>query len=64
MPILPMTSVKEGTRRMRTQFPEVAGFALAVNKAHGLTLKEGVVIHLSGSKKFSPAAKHALHFVA
>ena len=64
VPILPMTSVKEGTRMMRTQFPVVAGFALTVNKAQGLTLKEGVVIHLVGSKKFRPAAKHGLPFVA
>ena len=64
VPILPMTSVKEGTRMMRTQFPVVAGFALIVNKAQGLTLKEGVVIHLAGSKKFRPAAKHGFPFVA
>ena len=48
VPILPMTSVKEGTRLMRTQFPLAAAFALTVNKAQGLTLKEGVVIHLVG----------------
>ena len=29
----------------RTQFPVVAGFALTVNKAQGLTIKEGVVIN-------------------
>ena len=29
VPILPMKSVKEGTRMMRTQFPVVAGFALS-----------------------------------
>ena len=59
-----MTSVKEGTRYLRTQFPVVAGFALTVNKAQGLTIKEGVVIHLVGSKNFRPAAKHGLSFVA
>ena len=64
VPILPMTSVKEGTRYLRTQFPVVAGFALTVNKAQGLTIKEGVVIHLVGSKNFRPAAKHGLSFVA
>ena len=30
----------------------------------GLTIKEGVVIHLVGSKRFRPAAKHGLPFVA
>ena len=64
VPILPMTSVKEKTRMMRTQFPVVAGFALTVNKAQGLTLKEGVVIHLAGSQRYRPAAKHGLPFVA
>ena len=48
----------------RTQFPLVPGFALTVNKAQGLTVKEGVVIHLVGSKRFRPAAKHGLPFVA
>ena len=49
----------------RTQFPLVAGFALTVNKAQGLTVKEGVVIHLvSSSRKFKPASKHGLPFVA
>ena len=48
----------------RTQFPVVAGFALTVNKAQGLTIKEGVVIHLNGSKNYRPASKHGLHFVA
>ena len=64
VPILPMTSVKEGTRMMRTQFPVVAGFALTVNKAQGLTLKDGVVIHLKGGVRFRPAALHGLPFVA
>ena len=64
VPILPKTSLKEGTRYLRTQFPVVAGFALTVNKAQGLTIKEGVVIHLVGSKNFRPAAKHGLSFVA
>ena len=48
----------------RMQFPIVAGFALTVNKAQGLTIKEGVVIHLVGGSKFRPAAKHGLPFVA
>jgi hypothetical protein len=56
--------MKEGTCMMRTQFPIVAGFALTVNKAQGLTIKEGVVIHLVGGAKFRPAAKHGLPFVA
>ncbi len=64
VPLLPMTSMKEGTRMTRTQFPIVAGFALTVNKAQGLTIKEGVVIHLVGGKRFRPAAKHGLPFVA
>ena len=44
----------------RTQFPVVAGFALTVNKAQGLTIKDGVVIHLNGSKIDHPASKHGL----
>ena len=48
----------------RRQFPLVAGYALTVNKAQGLTLKEGVVIHLSGGQRFRPASKHGLPFVA
>ena len=47
-----------------TQFPLVAGFALAINKAQGLTAKEGVAIHLVGSRRFRPASKHGLPFVA
>jgi len=49
---------------MRIQFPVVAGFALTVNKAQGLTVKEGVVIHVVGGKRFRPASKHGLPFVA
>ena len=64
VPILPCVSFKEGTRIMRRQFPLVAGFALTVNKAQGLTLPEGVVVHLSGSRNFRPASKHGLPFVA
>ena len=64
VPILPATTFKEGTRMTRTQFPLVAGFALTVNKAQGLTVTEGVVIHLVGSKRFRPASKHGLPFVA
>ena len=64
VPILPMMAFKEGTRVTRTQFPVVAGFALTVNKAQGLTIKEGTVIHLVGSRRFRPASKHGLPFVA
>ena len=64
VPILPKTSYKDKTRMSRTQFPIVAGFALTVNKAQGLTSKEGVVIHLVGGPKFRPASKHGLPFVA
>ena len=65
VPILPLTSYKDGTRMSRTQFPLVAGYALTVNKAQGLTIKEGVVIHLvGGGKRFRPASKHGLPFVA
>lgn len=66
VPILPITSIKDGTRVSRTQFPLVAGFALTVNKAQGLTVKEGVVIWLNGgnSRNFRPASKHGHAFVA
>ena len=64
VPILPVVAFKEGTRLTRTQFPVVAGFALTVNKAQGLTIKEGVVIHPVGSCRFRPASKHGLPFVA
>ena len=64
VPILPMTSFKDGTHQSRTQFPVVAGHALTVNKAQGLTMKEGVVVHLAGSRRFRPASKHGLPFVA
>ena len=56
--------MKEGTRYLRTQFLVVAGFPLTVNRARGLTIKEGVVILLVGSKNFRPAAKHGLSFVS
>lgn len=36
VPILPMTSRKEGTDLKRTQLPLVAGFALTINKAHAI----------------------------
>ena len=61
---MPITAIKDGTRMMRIQFPVVAGFALTVNKAQGLTVKEAVVIHLVGGKRFRPASKHGLPFVA
>ena len=64
VPLLPMTSTKKNTRMTRTQFPLVAGFALTVNKAQGLTIKEGVVINLRGGPRFKPASKHGLPFVA
>ena len=37
---------------------------MTVNKAQGLTVKEGVVIHLVGSRKYKPASQHGLPFVA
>ena len=66
VPITPMESFKEGTKLSRMQFPLVAAYALTVNKAQGLTLKEGVVIQLAGSflGRFRPASKHGLPFVA
>ena len=64
VPNLPIANLQESTQATRTQFPVVAGFALTVNKAQGLTIKEGVVIHLVGSKRFRPASKHGLPFVA
>ena len=64
VPIIPSTSLKEGTRMTRTQFPVAAGFAMTVNKAQGLTIKEGVAIRLKGSPRFRPAGKHGLPFVA
>ena len=48
----------------RTQFPIVDGFALTVNKAQGLTITEGVVIHLVGGKRFRPGANHGLPLIA
>ena len=64
VPLLPLLSKIEGKKMTRIQFPIVAGFALTVNKAQGLTCKEGVVIHLVGGKRFRPASKHGLAFVA
>ena len=64
VPILPIESMKEGSRMTRLQFPVVAGFAMTVNKAQGLTIKEGVVIQMVGGKRFRPASKHGLPFVA
>ena len=64
VPILPVTAFKDGTRTTQTQPQVVAGFGLTVNKAQGLTIKEGIVIHLVGSKRFRPASKHGLPFVA
>ena len=64
VPILPKLSIKEGTRQTREQFPLVAGYAFTVNKAQGLTLKEGVVIKLTSGKRFKAASKHGLPFVA
>ena len=64
VPILPMIAFKENTRITRKQFPVVAGFAMTVNKAQGLTIKEGTVINLVSSARFHPASKHGLPFVA
>lgn len=64
VPILPKFSRKSGSRMTRLQFPVVAGYALTVNKAQGLIIPEGVVINLAGGKRFRPAAKHGLPFVA
>ncbi len=64
VPFLPLVSWKRNTRMSREQFPLVAGFALTINKAQGLTVKEGVVIHLAGGPKVRPASKHGLPFVA
>ena len=41
VPIGQITATKEGTRMARTQFSVVAGFALSINKAQGITVKEG-----------------------
>ncbi len=41
-----------------------AGYALTVNKAQGLTLKEGVVIKMHSGKRFKAASKPGLPFVA
>ena len=60
VPILPQVSVKQGTRYTRQEFPVVAGYALTVNKAQGLTLKEGVVLNLTSGKRFKAASKHGL----
>ena len=62
--LLPSSLYKEGSKMLRTQFAVVAGWALTVNKAQGLTIKEGVVINLAGSQRFRPAGKHGLPFVA
>ena len=48
----------------RTQFPVVAGVSLTVNMAQWLTIKESTVVHLAGSRRFRPASKHGLPFVA
>ena len=57
-------SIKEGTRQTREQLPVVAGYALTVSKAQGLTLKEGVVINLTSGKRFKVAFKQGRLFVA
>ena len=64
VPIMPATHKGSKSTMSRTQLPLVAAFAMTVNKAQGLTLKEGVVIHLNGNSKFKPAGKHGLPFVA
>ena len=50
-------SIKEGTRQTREQFPVVAGYAVTVYKAQGLTLKEGVVINLTSWKSMRSREK-------
>ena len=50
VPILPSVSINHNAGS-RTQFPVVAGFALTINKAQGLTIREGVVIHLANSER-------------
>ena len=57
-------SLKEGTRQTGEKFPVVAGYALTVNKAQCLTLKEGVVINLTSIRKVKAASKLGLPFVA
>ena len=48
----------------RTQFPVVAGFALTVNKAPGVTVEESVAIHLNGSENNRPALAGGMPYVA
>ena len=62
--ILSHTALKEATQMIRTQFPLVAWYALTVDKAQGLIMKEGVVVLLRGGVRFRPASKHGLPFVA
>ena len=62
--VLPITCCKGVTEFTRRQLPLVAGFAFTLNKAQGLTIKEGVVAHLVGGERFLPASKHGLPFVA
>ena len=64
IPILPQTVTKVNSNYTRTQFPLVCCFAMTINKSQGLTLQEGVVINLNGSRTFRPASKHGLPFVA
>ncbi len=64
VPILPCSCTKEGTRITRTQFPVVAGFALTVNKAPGVTIEEGQMIHLNGSENSRPASTGGMPYVA
>ena len=63
VPILPCTCRKESSNWTRTQFPVVAGFALTINKAQGLTVKEGTVLNLNGSRAYRLASKPGLPFV-
>ena len=60
VPILPKLSFKAGTRQTREQLPVVAGYAMTVNKAQGLTLQEGAVINLTSGKRCKAASKHGL----
>ncbi len=64
VPVLPKLSRIANTRQTREQFPVAAGYAVTVNKAQGLTLREGVVVNLRSGQRFKAASKHGHPFVA